>query len=194
MLHHFQVLFPHALPRGQDAATLSGARTAQCGGGTPLGSLSLKQGGTIRTCVQVVTSFLQHTLIQALTPCQAWCQPRGTRRSGRGPCPQQGPSPAQWLTEVQHCLAFQRCKNQRGCYWHLVGMARGADCPAKQRTVPQNEELSYSNCLPEVGNPGTNLLVLFFIYEILFICLFLAVPSLGCCMGFSLVVGVWAVL
>ena len=76
MLHHFQVLFPHALPRGQDAATLSGARTAQCGGGTPLGSLSLKQGGTIRTCVQVVTSFLQHTLIQALTPCQAWCQPQ----------------------------------------------------------------------------------------------------------------------
>ena len=33
-----------------------------------------------------------------------------------------------------------------------------------------------------------------FFKVILFICLFLAVPSLGCCMGFSLVVGVWAVL
>ena len=74
------------------------APIAQCSRGTTLGLFSLKQGGTIRICVQVAISFLQHTLIKALTLCQAWRQPPGTWRSDHGPCPQQGPSPAQGLT------------------------------------------------------------------------------------------------
>lgn len=52
---------------------------------------------------------------------------------------------------------FCKCsKHQGGCYWHLVGKARGAKCPAKQGTVPLNADLSYSKCLPEVGNPSTH--------------------------------------
>lgn len=47
-------------------------------------------------------------------------------------------------------IFFKCYNNQGGCYWHLVGKTRGAECPVKEGPTPQNEELSYSNATPRL--------------------------------------------
>lgn len=83
---------------------------------------------------QRATFFHTTRTDHALTLCQARCQPRGTWRLGRGPRPRRGPRTARWLsTGPSHSLPalqrhfFKSYNNQGGCYWHLVGKARGAE-------------------------------------------------------------------
>lgn len=107
----------------------------------PSGLFSLEAGQESQNwhapSAQRATFFHTTRTDHALTLCQARCQPRGTWRLGHGPRPRRGPRTAQWLNGSPpgprtHCLPFRGIffksyNNQGGCYWHLVGKARGAE-------------------------------------------------------------------
>lgn len=158
MVPHLRVPCPHANAR---VGMVLSSAVARCGvEQRHTMGLFLEEHRIIRTCVPLRAQhamFFNTTRIdQASTPCLAQCQILGTWRPGHGPCLQQGPCRARWLSTTcdnssLRAFFFQKCyNNQRGCYWHLVGKTRGADCPVKQGTVPQNDELSNSNATPRL--------------------------------------------